>query len=138
MLMCNSTAPKSYLASFLLSFTSHGLVPGPVFTFYSLPWHTHLTHFTLFVFSIPQSLNASCNLTSHRLSSPAQASLLRSDSYPKEIEKVCSNLHLESKAELSSSLCHSSSASPSHLDKCHLHHSTAKVRDLNIYLFPSS
>lgn len=109
------------LVSFRLGFEkSPGSVFGPVFTFYSFTLHTHFTCFPLFVFSIPQSLYTAYILKSQRLTSPAQAPLLRSDFYP-EMTKgsaAISGFYLKLNSDLHSTKI--SSAGFPHLNKCHL------------------
>lgn len=82
--MYNSLNKNHLLVSFLLGLVnSHGSILGPVFTLYLLTLLTYFIHFSLFVFSIPHPVNTAYILKYHRLPSPAQASLLRSEFYPK-------------------------------------------------------
>lgn len=105
----------------------HDSVLGSVITLYSLTLHTFLClSFLLLVFKI---------LKSHRLTSPALGSFLRSDSYPKMSKKSAAtpNLHLKLNSDIHSDKI-SSSTGLSHLDKSQLYYSTSKVRDLENFL----
>lgn len=80
------------------------------------------------------SLNITYLLKSHRLISLAQASLPRSDSYPKMARKsaAISSSYLKLNSDICSAKI-SSSGGLSHLSKCHLCYSNAKGRDPRIY-----
>ena len=129
--MCVAAPCKSHLLALLCSALRSAMAQSLALL---LPF-THSLYTLSFVgLFYSWSLNTTCLLKSHRLTSPAQASLLRSDSDPKMTRKsaAISSSYLKLNFDLYSAKI-SSSSGLSHLNKCHLCYSNAKGRELKIY-----